>query len=348
MPTLKDIADLVGVSISTASRVVRNDTSRHINPETRAKVWEAVRQLDYTPNESARHLVNKQKTEKRQTKQIGCIIQAARLNDDHPYYSPIITAFTKKILESGYSLAFIHTSDELADDALLHRCIHDIQVDGIIIVGEVGPAILDYLQKVEDLALIGICTIGTEITMVDYDRIHAAKSAVDHLIAQGHRSIGFIGGPGHTGELNSEERFQGYKFAMYDAGIPLHKDWVIDTRWEIDRSYEYVKEQLKRTDVERPTAIFSASDQLAIPAMRAVIESQLRIPEDMAFISMDNIDFAQYTTPPLSSVHVPKVEIGLTAAATLLDMLKGEQLALSKVLLPHKIIVRESSTFARN
>ncbi|MDD9268085.1 LacI family DNA-binding transcriptional regulator [Paenibacillus sp. GCM10023248] len=348
MPTLKDIAELVGVSISTASRVVRNDTSRHINPETRAKVWEAVRQLEYTPNESARHLVSKVKGQKKQTKQIGCIIQTARLNDDHPYYSPIITAFTKKILESSYSLAFIHTSDELTDDALLHRCIHEIGVDGIIMIGEIGPSVLEYLQKVEDLALIGICTNGAEITMVDYDRIHAAKAAVDHLIAQGHRAIGFVGGPGHTGQLDSEERFQGYKFAMYDAGIPLHKDWVIDTRWEIDRSYEYVKEQLARTDVERPTAIFSASDQLAIPAMRAVIESKLRIPEDIAFVSMDNIDFAQYTTPPLSSVHVPKVEIGITAATTLLDMLKGEQLVLSKVLLPHKLIVRQSSTFRRS
>lgn len=347
MPTLKDIAELVGVSISTASRVVRNDTSRHINPETRAKVWEAVRQLDYTPNESARHLVNKQKGERKQTKQIGCIIQAARLNDDHPYYSPIITAFTKKILESGYSLAFIHTSDELTNDSLLHRCMHEIGVDGVIMIGEIGQTVLEYLQKIEDLALIGICTNGTEITMVDYDRIHAAKSAVDHLLSQGHRSIGFVGGPGHTGELNSEERFQGFKFAMYDAGIPLHKDWVIDTRWEINRSYENVKEQLARTDIERPTAIFSASDQLAIPAMRAVIESKLSIPEDIAFVSMDNIDFAQYTTPPLSSVHVPKVEIGMTAAATLLEMLKGEQLAVSKVLLPHKLIVRQSSTFSR-
>ncbi|MEC0231912.1 LacI family DNA-binding transcriptional regulator [Paenibacillus alba] len=348
MPTLKDIAELVGVSISTASRVVRNDTSRHINPETKAKVWEAVRQLDYTPNESARHLVNKQKAQRKPTKQIGCIIQTARLNDDHPYYSPIITSFTKKILESGYSLAFMHTSDELADDALLHRCIHEIQVDGVILVGEVGPAIVEYLQKAEELALIGICTNGTEITMVDYDRIHAAKSAVDHLIAQGHQSIGFVGGPGHTGELGSEERFQGFKFAMYDAGIPLNKDWIIDTRWEIDRSYERVMEQLKRTDIERPTAIFSASDQLAIPAMRAIIESNLSIPEDVAFISIDNIDFAQYTTPPLSSVHVPKVEIGMTAAATLLDMLKGEQPQLSKVLLPHKLIVRQSSTYQRN
>ncbi|WP_167357044.1 LacI family DNA-binding transcriptional regulator [Paenibacillus pectinilyticus] len=348
MPTLKDVADLVGVSISTASRVVRNDTSRHINPETKAKVWEAVRQLDYTPNESARHLVNKQKAGKKQTKQIGCIIQTARINDDHPYYSPIITSFTKKILESGYSLAFIHTSDELADDALLHKCVHELQVDGIIIVGEVGSAILDFLQKTEDLKLIGICTSGTEITMVDYDRIHATKSAVDHLIDQGHRSIGFVGGPGHTGELSSEERFQGYKFAMYDAGIPLNKDWIIDTRWEIDRSYERVMEQLKQTDVERPTAIFAASDQLAIPAMRAIIESKLRIPEDIAFISMDNIDFAQYTTPPLSSVHVPKVEIGMTAAATLLDMLKGEQPQLSKVLLPHKLMVRQSSIYKIN
>ncbi|TXK84824.1 LacI family DNA-binding transcriptional regulator [Paenibacillus sp. N3.4] len=347
MPTLKDVAERVGVSISTVSRVVRDDNSKHINQETKSKVWEAVRELNYKPNESARFLVKKQKENKRQTKQIGCIIQAARINDDHPYYSPIITSFNKKILEAGYSLAFIHTSEELTDEALLHKCMHDIQVDGIIIIGEVGQAVLAYLQQSEELAIIGICTSGTEITMVDYDRIPAAKSAVDHLISQGHRKIGFVGGPGHTGELNSEERFQGYKFALYDAGIPLDREWIIDTRWEIDRSYKGLAGQLKRDDIERPTAIFAASDQLAIPALRAVLESGLRIPEDIAFVSMDNIDFAHYTTPPLSSVHVPKVEIGTRAAATLLEMLKGEEPLLSKVLLPHKLIVRQSSLFNR-
>lgn len=349
LPTLKDVAQHVGVSVSTVSRVVNNDTSRHINAETKTKVWQAVRELGYEPNESARRLVRNEKEQGRKTtKQIGCIVAGAHLRDEHPYFSPILNGFNKKMIEAGYSISFIHTADELADEAALHRIGQDIRVDGVMIIGWVSQSIIDYLKQCQ-IAVVGISTTGDGIAVIDYDRISGAKAAVEHLLDQGHRQIGFIGGFGHTKKLESEERFLGYKFALYEAGIPLNKAWIIDTAWIVDQSYEQMTAMLQQfRDDQLPTAMFSASDLLAIPAMRAVIEQGKRIPEDIAFVAMDNIELAQYTSPPLSSVHVPKYEIGAVAAKTMFDQLQGQYPLTPKVLLPYELIVRQSSTFTRS
>lgn len=347
LSTLKDIAELVGVSVSTVSRVINNDTSRHVNPDTKIKVWNAARELGYEPNESARRLVRNQKEGPIMSKKIGCIVASTQLRDDHPYFSPILTGLNRKLVESGYSLAFIHTPEEVNTEMVLHQMIHNHYIDGLVIIGdEMDQALLDYI-KATSLAVVGISASGSGIPLVDYDRISAAKAAVHHLIAQGHRKIGFVGGQGHTGELKSEERYQGYEFALYEAGIPLDPTWIINTRWQVDKSYECMTDLLEKHQGEAPTAMFAASDLLAIPAMRAVIECNLRIPEDIAFIAMDNIDLAQYTSPPLSSVHVPKAEIGMVAAKALLDQLQGESILTTKILLPHEMILRQSSIFSR-
>lgn len=349
MPTLKDVAQHVGVSVSTVSRVVNNDTSRQINAETKSKVWQAVRELGYAPNESARRLVrNETEQSRKATKQIGCIVAAEHLRDEHPYFSPILNGFNKKMIEAGYSIAFIHTAEELAEEAALHRIAQEARVDGVMIIGWIQQSIIEYLKALQ-IAVVGISTTGDGIAVIDYDRISAAKSAVEHLLEQGHRQIGFIGGFGHNGKLDSEERYQGYKFALYEAGIPLNKQWIIDTRWIVDQSYEQMTALLQHDEgAEMPTAMFSASDLLAIPAMRAVIAQGKRIPEDIAFIAMDNIELAQYTSPPLSSVHVPKQEIGAVAAKTMFDQLQGNYPLTPKVLLPYELMVRESSTYTRS
>ncbi|MFD0711512.1 LacI family DNA-binding transcriptional regulator [Paenibacillus sp. GCM10027626] len=349
LPTLKDVAQHVGVSVSTVSRVVNNDTSRHINAETKTKVWQAVRELGYQPNETARKLVRNEKDAPRKaTRQIGCIVAGAHLRDDHPYFSPILNGFNKKMIEAGYTIAFIHTAGELADEAALHRIGQEQRVDGVMIIGWIDQAIIDYLKQCQ-IAVIGISTTGDGIAVIDYDRISAAKAAVDHLLEQGHTRIGFIGGFGHTRKLDSEERYQGYKFALYEAGIPLSSQWIIDTNWVVDESYSQMTALLTSCkEDELPTAFFSASDMLAIPAMRAVIEQGKRIPEDIAFIAMDNIELSQYTSPPLSSVHVPKHEIGAVAAKTLFDQLQGNYPLTPKVLLPYELMIRQSSVFARN
>ncbi|MDQ1914807.1 LacI family DNA-binding transcriptional regulator [Paenibacillus sp. GD4] len=343
MTTLKDIATFVGVSISTVSRVINNDTSRHINPDTAAKVWHAVRELGYEPNESARTLVKNGREKSRPSKQIGCLVSGPHIRDGHPYFSPIISGMMNRLNETEYSLAFVHTPEEATAETALTRMILEHRIDGLIVIGWINNTLIEYIKSTT-LPVVGISASGLDIPLVDYDRTAAAKSAVEHLLHAGHRSIAFVGGGGHNGALDTEERYQGYKYALFEAGIPLNTSWIINTHWNIDNSFKFVSELINRERGSLPTALFAASDQLAIPAMRAVIEAGLRIPADMAVMSMDNIDIAKYTTPPLSSVHVPKAEIGMTAVKTLLDQIQADSPQASKVLLPYRLIIRESSS----
>lgn len=182
------------------------------------------------------------------------------------------------------------------------------------------------------------------ITIIDYDRKEAAKMAVEHLIKQGHEKIGFIGGgAGPRNEnLAVEKRFQGYLTALEEAGIEFKENWIIDTGWLLENSYEGMKKLLKE-QCEIPTAMFCASDLMAIAAMRAVFENNMKVPDDIAFIGFDNIEMAKYSTPPLTSIGIPKYEIGELSAKTIVDKVEGKLNIPVKILLPFELIVRESS-----
>ena len=121
------------------------------------------------------------------------------------------------------------------------------------------------------------------------------------------------------------------------------KEWVINTGWHLEKSYEEMKKLLKRQG-SLPTAMFCASDLMALPAMRAVLKNDMKIPDDIAFIGFDNIELAKYSTPPLTSINIPKYEMGEIAAKTIIDMVENRLNLPVKILLPFELIIRESST----
>jgi DNA-binding LacI/PurR family transcriptional regulator len=344
LPTLKDIAQYVGVSISTVSRVINGDRTRHIHAETKQKVWKAVQELGYKPNESARKLVKKEKEAPRKSRQIGCIIGLSRIQSNHPYFSPMLIAIKETLRELGYTLSYLHTGMEVRNDEMLHKLVHETPIEGMLIIGEIDPDILGFIKK--NVQVVGIDIGDLSVPVICYDRIAAGKAAVHHLIDKGHRKIGFIGG-GNCGELQREQRYQGYLQAMQEAGLPLNPDWIFNAQWIPDLSYQLMTEFLAIKDRERPTAFFAASDMMAIPAIRACQENGVRVPHDIAFIGLDNIELSQYTSPPLTTVNIPKTDIGSLAAKTIVASLQGRCPAAFRVVMPTHIIERESSHFVR-
>jgi LacI family transcriptional regulator len=149
---------------------------------------------------------------------------------------------------------------------------------------------------------------------------------------------GVGGGSGLLGNYRKEKRYRGYQYAMEEAGLPIDENWVIDAQWDVALSYELTKQAFE-SNKSRPTAIFAASDMLAIAAMRATTERDLKIPDDMAFFAVDNIELSQFTSPPLSTIHVPKLDMGMIAAKLLLDYLKGYYSIPVKLLVPHKLML---------
>lgn len=347
MPKLKDIAEHVGVSISTVSRVINNDTSRHINQETKTKIWKAVKELGYEPSDTARKAAGKQAGKAaKANRQIGCIVSVTQNKYNHPYFSPILAGIEKKLTEKECSLAYVLSLEEIQSEAALGKLVRETKLDGIIIVEGIPADLYGYIKKVVP-SVVGIDISDPTVPVITYDRVQAAKSAVQHLLDRGHRNIGFIGGAGLTGELEREKRYRGYKYALEEAGLDVNPHWVINAQWDVNESYRRMAELMKAERNDQPTAVFAASDMMAISAMRAVMERGLRIPEDVAFVGLDNIEVSQFTSPPLSTVHIPKFEIGMMAAKVLIDQMAESHPLPFKLFMPYELIIRQSSDFIR-
>lgn len=273
-------------------------------------------------------------------RQIGCILSVQHGQDKHPYFYPILKGIERKLISLGHTMSFQISLDDHKDESYLYYMINENKVDGIIVVEGIRPEVYSKIKQMVPV-IVGIDISDQTVPVITYDRIEAAKSAVNHLIEQGHTKIGFIGGAGLSGDLKLEKRFRGYSIALQQAGIEVNPNWVLNTAWDVESSHNQMLRLLDQGD--RPTAIFSASDMMAISAMRAVMERSLRIPEDIAFIGLDNIEMSQYTSPPLSSVHVPKYDMGSIAAGTMINFLEEVYTTPFRITLPFNIIVRQSS-----
>lgn len=345
---LKDVADHVGVSISTVSRVVNNDSSRAINQETRKKIWDAINELGYHQNRIMKKVVKSNKEQSKLEHVVGCIVTGPLNKYNHPYYSFILEGIEKGLAELGCTLAFIHTSEDAANPAILHKIIHESGIDGLILVeGIHDEKTYDYIKK-NVTHIVGVDLSDHELPCLGYDRVAASKYAVEHLIEQGHKHIGFIGGPGLAGSMELEKRFRGYKNALAEADLVYNPDWVCDSKWVIEKSYDFMEHLIHNHKEHMPTAMFVASDMMAVSAMKAVSDSGLKVPDDIAFVSLDNIEFAQYSSPPLSTIHIPKFEIGQIAAKLLIDYIQGKYNIPLKVTVPFELIIRESSISSKN
>ena len=349
MTKLKDIAERVGVSISTVSRAISNDKNRPVNDQTKHKIFEAAAELGYPMKEKFSTTINHHMNHNDSSiKQIACIVPRQLLGD-HPYFSQVLEGFHDQINELAQLQAIIRTSDEIAGPDGIRTLIQESGVQGVVAISWYDKELFELLDQLR-IPMIGVSYNDEELSIpvVDCDRTYSARIAVRHLVDQGHSKIGFIGGPPYSGCMDNDERYMGYKFAMLENNFPLPKEWIINTHWDVNSSYSVLSELLStHPTAEWPTAFFCASDMLAIPAMRAVVEKGGRIPQDIAFIGMDDISVAQYTSPPLTSVRVPKYEIGRGAAQFMANYLEGQYPFLPKVLLPCSLIVRESSVFDR-
>jgi len=337
---LKDIADHVGVSISTVSRVINHDESRVVNAETRKKIWDAAQAIGYRKKQSGK-LPQRKKEASKTSFRLGCVIAVPQNKYNHPYFSVILEGIEKGVQAEGYRLEFLRSMGDGGDLHEIQKLVKEHAIDGIIVVEGIDAEVYAWIKQ-NVRVVVGIDLADLEVPVVAYDRVSAAKDAVRHLIARGHRHIGFIGGVGLGGSIEREKRYKGYKEAMEEAGLTIDPQWVINVNWDVSQSYEIVKQALQQQS-NRPTAFFSASDMMAIPAMRAVTEQQLAIPEEVAFFSVDNIEFSAFTSPPLSTICVPKLEMGRVAANLLLDYLNRKYNIPIRVYVPYELKLRQSS-----
>jgi DNA-binding LacI/PurR family transcriptional regulator len=342
--TLKDIAREAKVSISTVSRIINDDKTKPASPETAENVWRIVRELGYVPNQNARKLVYNQTDAQRppKTKVLGCIFTSIRDTYNEPFFSAINRGIQLEAAQRGYVIGYSYFSDNMTQPALYNNITAN-PVDGAIVMGRFGTDFLQFLQhNFKNIVYTGLNYVGGGFDEVICDAYRAAQTGVRHLLALGHYKIGFLGTiPGRDAlDVRNEHRFAGYRASLEQRQIVYNEAWTASI--ELTTEAAYLGMQMLLSQKELPTAMFCANDLVAIGAMKAIHEAGIKIPEEIAVIGIDDIALAAYVRPALSTVRVPKEELGKFAVKILIDRLEGGHELPVRLDLPFELVVRES------
>lgn len=334
--TLKQIAAMAEVSISTVSRILNSPDNSFATKEVRDRVWRIAKEIGYVPNQSARELkLGKQSSPGSTPPSITCILGRTRQLDDDPFFAQMSRAIEQQALELGYAIYLSYSLFDIERAALLDQ-IEAARTDGAIILGRFSNDSMNFLKKhYSNLLYVGRNVIDANCDQVICDGYEATQIAIKHLIEKGHSHIGYIG------ETNNEVRYEAYCDTLSAYGLTYNDNWVSHCPQNGPGGYEGAKKLLAHAS-PLPTAVFCATDITAIAALRRFTEVQIKVPEQLSLISMDNIELSGYVSPMLTTVGMPIVEMGKWAVQLLVDRMNKRHKLPVKMYLPNKLVVRES------
>jgi len=332
--TAREVAELAGVSRTTVSFVLNSVPGMRISEETRQRVFEAARQLDYHPDATARRMAYGQ------TRVIGFVVRQSpdQFFADH-FLPQVLSGLSRCATAQSYHILFepIPPGDETGTYA---RLVRERHVDGIVLS---GPRFDDQeLLKIHAegayVVLMGKLP-GTSIPSVDVDNIGGAHIATQHLINLGYRHIALITNA-PLAYTASADRLAGYRQTLEAAGIAYQEKFVRYGSFTPQSGFDAMSSLL--TLDSRPTAVFVASDTVALGALQAIHQRGMNVPEDLALIGFDDIPLAEFMAPPLTSVHLPAYGLGWGAADLLIRLIAGEEIRDRHVVLETDLVMRES------
>ncbi len=329
-PTMRDVAQLAGVSVQTVSCVINGTGS--ISEKTRNQVLTAIRQLDYRRDPIARSMRTGQ----------TCLIGLLVLDITNPVLSVIASAVEAAAYAASYNVILRNIGEDARREQAYLEAAANRLVDGLVMVNAVDRARTFAFLEENRIPTVLIDYLATpRIPSVSMDNFQGAYLATQHLIELGHRRIAHVCGDTTLVEL-ARQRELGYLRALSDHGLTYRLiEAPSSQRWDYQAGYDAMREILRREPL--PTAVFTASDQMAIGAYRALAETGLRVPEDMSVVGFDDIDAAAFALPPLTTIRQPFVEMASQAIALLLQILNGPQPDSTQILLPPELIIRAST-----
>lgn len=330
--SIDEVAKLAYVSRSVVSRVLNNH--KNVSDEARERVLEVVEKYNYKPSSVARGLATNRSYE------IG--ILAPRRCDEalaNGFWSLLHLGIFEECIQQGYFVSMSPISPDLGADVKEH-ILDNRRLDGfILLTQEVTDAVAnDLVEREMPLVLVGHGPDNTSLNSVDVDNFTGAYTATNHLIELGHECIGIMLGKFCMQE--TADRLAGYKEAIRDAGLSISEDLIAVG----DYSQKYGSESIKELMKDNPdmTAAFCTSDTLAMGALSALHEEDISVPGDMALVGFDDLPFAQYTIPPLTTIRQPITEKGKRAANLLIDKIENKENEVVHENLEPELIVRES------
>jgi LacI family transcriptional regulator len=330
---MKDVAREAGVSVQTVSAVVNDKPG--ITEGTRNRVLETIKKLGYRPYSVARSLRT------RKTRTLSLIISDIA----NPSFATMASVAEEYTHRHGYSLVLYNTHDDIEREGRYLQTAIDRWIDGILFV-----AAQDRMDGLHDLQAAGIPTVaidripeGYTGPSVSLNNEKAGRLAVEHLIDLGHTQIAHIAGPMHLSL--SRERAEGFRATLREHQLEPVAIVPSKHNWECAAGYVAMQELLALSSP--PTAVFTANDRMAIGGMRATIEAGLRVPEDISFVGLDDIEISEFQNPPLSTIDQSFQELAALSVQLLLDLVAGEKPDLTQIVVEPQLIVRQSSVPAQ-
>lgn len=329
--TIKDVAEKAGVNPSTVSRVINEDPKLSIREETRKRIMDVIRELDYRPNGIARSLRLKH------TRTLGMLIP----DITNPFFPEVIKGAESAAVERGFSLILCNTNEEEEKEKAYLELLVEKKVDGFLVATASSyDRTVEFLrEKGYPFVLVNRRSRDVTGRFVVCDDVEGARMVVEHLIELGHRRIAHIAGLLFT--ETGLSRLEGYRAALNNREIDFDPVYMIEGGFREQDGYRAAQRLL---DLPlRPTAIFAANDLVALGALTAAAESGLRVPEDISIVGYNDIPLAEKVTPPLTTIRVPLYDMGYLAGEILTKIILGEEVPEDQVILKPELVVRRSS-----
>lgn len=335
--TIRDIAKALNTTASTVSRAL-NDHPK-ISRATKDLVWATAKKLNYQPNTIASSL------RRGKANTIGLIVP--RIN--RHFFSNVITGVESVLNPAGYNLIMCQSDESAQKEIENIKTLITSRVDGIMISLSIETKNIAHLNKVVSsnipLVLFDRVSDQLSVSSVENDDESGAYDLVMHLVAQGCRSIMWMGGPR---TLNIyKNRYNGYCRALAESGINSEDQVVFESKPTLPEAYRYISNFVKENTI--PDAIFAASDYMAAGTIKALHEAGIKVPDDVAVAGYSNEPFAELLTPELTTVEQFSEEIGKSAARLLLEEIESKQECYvpKKTVLKPKLIIRDSTKINR-
>ncbi|MCP2073318.1 UNVERIFIED_ORG: LacI family repressor for deo operon, udp, cdd, tsx, nupC, and nupG [Pseudomonas lini] len=332
MSNIREVARLAGVSVATVSRTLKSP--ERVLPQTRDKVNAAVEQAGYRPNLMAVQFRS------RRTGNLVILVPAIA----NTFFARVISGAQQAAQAAGYRLLLCDTQGREEIEEEFAALVYAHQADGVIQLRASDP--FESLPPgTEPLPLVNACEVvkNAPYPTISLDNRAAAQAMTDHLIGLGHRRIGIIKGP-RSSPLTLD-RVAGYQDALRQAGIAADPSLICHGDFTLKAGYDGAGTMLELAD--RPSALFCENDEMAIGALTRIKQMGLRVPEDISLVGFDDIPFAAYCDPPLTTISQPAEIFGQKAVEMLIALIEKKPIAERHVLLPFELTVR-GSTAAQN
>ena len=332
--TLSDIANKAGVSLATVSLAL-NDSNK-VNKDTKLRIQRIADELNYVPNARAQALV------KKSTKTIGLVIPEVV----NPFFAELAQAIKDYVRSHNFNVVLCSTDYQSEEELRYINMFRSGQVDGAIFAC-VGDMMAEHNDLVIELVKENVPVVYVDRDGVDHDLIpviksdvyHAAYQAADYLISLGHKNLAFAG--------QSVERLEGFKSALKKHDINLKDENLYYDYLRMEGGYQVGEKIAARSD--KPEAVVCLNDEMAIGVIQALIAENVKVPQEISVIGIDNIKMANFYNPSLTTVNIPITEMGKKAAEILLKKISGQKLSPKEkyYIFPTELIIRDSSQKAK-